>query len=110
MKKGWKRWMALSLAAVMTVSMAGCGGSDQEQTTNQSQAQSAKDETMEALKNPEYVYVPEYYELPEGIMMYNSVVKDGYLYSLSTEWDDESEKQSVFLVKNPLAGGEAERT
>ena len=110
MKKGWKRWMALSLAAVMTVSMAGCGGSDQEQTTNQSQAQSAKDETMEALKNPEYVYVPEYYELPEGIMMYDSVVKDGYLYSLSTEWDGESEKQSVFLVKNPLAGGEAERT
>ena len=93
MKKGWKKWMALSLAAVMTVSIAGCSGSDGEQTTNQSQAQSTQDETMEALKNPEYVYVPEYKDMPEGISIYNSVIKDGFLYSLNYEWDEEAGKQ-----------------
>lgn len=106
MKKGWKKWMALSLAAVMTVSIAGCSGSDGEQTTNQSQAQSTQDETMEALKNPEYVYVPEYKDMPEGISIYNSVIKDGFLYSLNYEWDEEAGKQSTFLVKYPLEGGD----
>lgn len=98
--------MALSLAAVMTVSIAGCSGSDGEQTTNQSQAQSTQDETMEALKNPEYVYVPEYKDMPEGISIYNSVIKDGFLYSLNYEWDEEAGKQSTFLVKYPLEGGD----
>ncbi len=106
MKKGWKKWMALSLAAVMTVSIAGCSGSDGEQTTNQSQAQSTQDETMEALKNPEYIYVPEYKDMPEGISIYNSVIKDGFLYSLNYEWDEEAGKQSTFLVKYPLEGGD----
>ena len=52
MKKGWKKWMALSLAAVMTVSIAGCSGSDGEQTTNQSQAQSTQADSYTHLTLP----------------------------------------------------------
>lgn len=109
MKRRWRKWMALTLAALTAVSMTGCGGGDGEKTTNQSQVQSSVDEKLEALKNPEYVYVPEYCEIPEEIQCYNSVVKDGYLYSMSFDWDGESEKQTVYLVKYPLAGGEAEK-
>lgn len=109
MKKRWKKWMALSLAAIMTVSVAGCGDSTENPASKSNEVQESLDDEMEALKNPEFVYVPEYQEMPEDLGTYNQVLKDGIFYSINYDWDNENEKQTMSLVKYSLADGRTDK-
>ncbi len=48
MKKGMKKWMALSMAAAMVLSLAACGGSGDSETTAATEAQTTAAETKAA--------------------------------------------------------------
>lgn len=89
MKSLWKKFLALGLAGVMTVSAAGCGGND-EVTEGTQSGDGATTQGEEAL--PEYVYVPEYHTISkdENGWMNNPTFIDGKLYYSSYSFNEET--------------------
>lgn len=81
MKKGWKRWMALGLAALTAVSLTACGGS--------------KD--GEESRGGEFVYVPEYVSLGGGENggISQCLYAGGKLYYTQYEYSDTSYEESL---------------
>ncbi len=77
-----KRVLSLSLAAVMTVSLAACG---------------SKEEKKEEL--PEYTYVPQYIELDGGHSYWQSQLSGNYMYNLENSWDEEAMTSVQKIVK-----------
>jgi ABC-type glycerol-3-phosphate transport system substrate-binding protein len=72
-----KRLGAAALAAVMALSVAGCGSKSTDDTQSNSTSEM-----------PEYVYVPEYVELGDDIQIYNSYFTKDKLYYTSYDWSE----------------------
>lgn len=83
MKKGWRRWLALGLAALTAVSLAACGGSG--------------DGEGDGGRGGEFVYVPEYVSLggDEDTHTSRYVCADGKLYYMQYSYGSETYEESL---------------
>lgn len=88
LKQIWKRTISVSLAAVMTFSLAACG---------------KEEKTKEKL--PEYTYVPQYIELESGQGYWQAMLNGDSLYNLVSNWDDETGTSSQKLMKYSIEEG-----
>lgn len=88
LKQIWKRAISVSLAAVMTFSLAACG---------------KEEEKKEEL--PEYTYVPQYIELDSEQSYWNAALRGDSLYNLVQNWDEATNTSSQKLMKYSMEGG-----
>lgn len=98
MRKSFKTFLSAALIAAMTLSLAACG-EDGENGENASQS---------GTETPEWVYVPEYVELPEDGSYYNMQIEEDHLYYSSYSWDEETGSSVTALNKYSLADGSVE--
>lgn len=98
MKKSIGRFWSAALAAVMTLSLAACG-------ENGENGESAGQNGTET---PEWVYVPEYLELPENSSYYNMQLMGDCLYYETSSWDEETETTVTALNQYSLLDGSIE--
>lgn len=93
-----KRATAVTLAAIMTMSLAACG--KQDGGNNQGEQTVAK----------EYVYVPEYLELDDDTNSnYNNLtVQEDKLYYINYQWDEENGESKISLGSYSLTDGSRE--
>lgn len=94
-----KRATAVTLAAIMTMSLAACGR--QDSGSSQQGGQTAA---------KEYVYVPEYLELDSDTNSnYNNLTVQGdKLYYINNQWDEESGENKISLGAYSLTDGSRE--
>ncbi|MBR1931823.1 MAG: extracellular solute-binding protein [Lachnospiraceae bacterium] len=96
-----KRLVSAALCAVMTLSLAACGGK---------RAERAKDsDTVDEVR--EYVYVPEYLDFvdsEEGTWFGNMMLAGDYLYFNASTWDEEKQESSERIMKYSLKDGSTE--
>ncbi len=91
-----KRILALTLCAIMTVSLAACGN---KKGQNEGPIEQEK----------EYVYVPEYLSLPavDENTWYNELqIIDGSLYYGLARYDEAADESTESIMKYSLTGGE----
>lgn len=98
MRKSFKTFLSAALIAAMTLSLAACG-EDGENGENASQS---------GTETPEWVYVPEYVELPEDGSYYNMQIEEDHLYYSSYSWDEETGSSVTALNKYSLSDGSVE--
>lgn len=93
MKRGWKRWLALGLAALTAVSLTACGGSGDGEES----------------RGGEFVYVPEYVSLGGGEDTHTSRYSygNGKLYYMQYEYGGDTYEES--LIRYDMATGEKEK-
>ena len=99
MKKGFKKLFAAGLAALMTVSLAACGGDGR---TDEDESKAAAGDS--------FVYVPEYVSLgdDDNRSLSNAIYADGKLYYSCYIWDEENGISRRPLVKYDIAAGSQE--
>lgn len=85
----YKRFLAFIMAAALTLSMAGCGGQEEEQQQDQ------------------YVYVPQFIDLSSGEEDISSVQLRGEdMYYRSYYWNEETEESGYKFYCRNLTTGE----
>lgn len=105
MKVFLKKFLALGLAGVLTISMAACGGKDTEEGTQGSGSESSNTSTTS-----EYVYVPEYHSVTkdENGWISNPTLMDGKLYYSVYSYNEETGESKEYYAYRELSSLDTE--
>ncbi len=98
-KRKTVRLLTFVLLAAMAVSLAACGGKQEDPGNN---TNNKKPE-----EHKEFVWVPEFKEIETGSNLYNAKIKGDYLYYIDYKWDEETQRGTTMLSSVSVTDGQA---